>query len=212
MMDSPSVCSSEVFISHNLVTNFHQSVVYICCNSFLYVRILALGKSPGSWGWSCPCAQPMKHYVMKTYWRKSPWYPFDRRLRGPQNRAWRRGEGKNLTPTGTQTRSLGRPARSQSLYRLRYPASRRARMKFICIYLITDWMEKLIVTELLNKFPAFLDPRNVLPCLQDPAHVPILSQMNRDLNFTSVLSNLILNSHQCPTKNFAWIPLLSHAC
>jgi hypothetical protein len=34
---------------------------------------------------------------------KSPRYPFDRRLGGPQNRSGRRGEDKNLVPTGTRT-------------------------------------------------------------------------------------------------------------
>jgi hypothetical protein len=45
-------------------------------------------------------------------------YPLEMMLGGPQNRAGRRGEEKILDPTGTQT-----PARSQSLYRLRYPGS-----------------------------------------------------------------------------------------
>jgi hypothetical protein len=42
-----------------------------------------------------------------------------RRLGGPQSRSGRHGEVKILDPTETQTR----PARSQSLYRLRYPGS-----------------------------------------------------------------------------------------
>jgi hypothetical protein len=48
-----------------------------------------------------------------------PRYPLDRRLGGPQSRSGRCGEEKILDHTGT----LGRPARSQSLYRLRYPSS-----------------------------------------------------------------------------------------
>jgi hypothetical protein len=69
-----------------------------------------------------------KHHAMKTYWgswgvaprildlgtrwrwvvsftpwplylqRKSPWYPFDRRLAGPQSRSGRVGEEKNSQP------------------------------------------------------------------------------------------------------------------
>jgi hypothetical protein len=54
---------------------------------------------------------------------KSPRYPLDRRLGGPQGRSGRHGEEKILDPTGTQLRPLGRPARSQSLYRLRYLGS-----------------------------------------------------------------------------------------
>ena len=44
-------------------------------------------------------------------------YPLYRRLGGPQGRS---GRAENLAPTGI--RSPDRPARSQSLYRLRYPA------------------------------------------------------------------------------------------
>ena len=44
-------------------------------------------------------------------------YPLYRRLGGPQGRS---GRAENLVPTGTQ--SPDRPARSQSLYRLTYPA------------------------------------------------------------------------------------------
>jgi hypothetical protein len=51
---------------------------------------------------------------------KSPQYPLDRRLDGPQSRSGRRGEDKILDTTGTRTPTLGRPARSQSLYQLRY--------------------------------------------------------------------------------------------
>jgi hypothetical protein len=50
---------------------------------------------------------------------KSPRYPLDRKLGGPQNRSGRRGEEKILEPTGTQNP----PARSRSLYGLRYPVS-----------------------------------------------------------------------------------------
>jgi len=44
-------------------------------------------------------------------------YPFYRRLGGPQGRS---GRAENLVPTGI--RSTDRPASSQSLYRLSYPA------------------------------------------------------------------------------------------
>jgi hypothetical protein len=44
-------------------------------------------------------------------------YPLYRRLGGPQGRS---GQAENLAPTGI--RSPDRPARSQSLYRLSYPA------------------------------------------------------------------------------------------
>jgi hypothetical protein len=47
---------------------------------------------------------------------KSPMYPLDTRLGGPESRSGRRGEKKILDPTGT--RPLCRPVRSQSLSRL----------------------------------------------------------------------------------------------
>jgi hypothetical protein len=50
-------------------------------------------------------------------WGKSPRYPFDSRLGGSQGWSGRRGEEKILDPT--VSRPLSRPARSQSLYRLR---------------------------------------------------------------------------------------------
>jgi hypothetical protein len=55
---------------------------------------------------------------------KEPQYPLDRRLGGPQSRSGRHGEVKILDPTGTRNSDpSGRPAHSQSLYRLRYPGS-----------------------------------------------------------------------------------------
>jgi hypothetical protein len=54
---------------------------------------------------------------------KSPRYPLDRRLDGPQSRSGRSGEEKILDPTGTRTPLLCCPARRQSLYRLRYTGS-----------------------------------------------------------------------------------------
>jgi hypothetical protein len=45
----------------------------------------------------------------------------DKRLGGPQNRSGRYGEVKILDATDTRTLTpLGRPVRSQSLYRLSY--------------------------------------------------------------------------------------------
>jgi hypothetical protein len=53
-------------------------------------------------------------------WGKIPRYPLDRILGGPQSRSARRGEEKILDPTGLELRPLGLPARSQSLYLLRF--------------------------------------------------------------------------------------------
>jgi hypothetical protein len=54
---------------------------------------------------------------------KEPRYPLDRRLGGPQSRSGRRGEKKNLPLSGIEPRSPDRPARSQTLYCLRYRGS-----------------------------------------------------------------------------------------
>jgi hypothetical protein len=56
--------------------------------------------------------------------RKSPRYPFYRRLGGPQSRYGRYGVMKIFYPTGIRTPAPpGRPACSQLLYRLSYPGS-----------------------------------------------------------------------------------------
>jgi hypothetical protein len=54
---------------------------------------------------------------------KSPRYPLDRRLGGPQSGLDDLEKRKFLTPPGLELQSLSRPARSQSLYRLRYSGS-----------------------------------------------------------------------------------------
>jgi hypothetical protein len=55
---------------------------------------------------------------------KSLRYPFYRRLGGPQSQSGRYGEVKIFYSNGTRTPApSGRPARSQSLYRLSYPGS-----------------------------------------------------------------------------------------
>jgi hypothetical protein len=61
-------------------------------------------------------------------------YPLYRRLGGPQSRSGRYGVVKIFfCPTGTRTpASPGRPARSQSLYRLSYPGS------YIYIYIYRE--------------------------------------------------------------------------
>jgi hypothetical protein len=77
----------------------------------------------------CPCVKLIKHYAMKTYgggvdvsihvlvtsalgggeWstsrpgRFTPGTHCIEGLGGPQNRSGRRGKGKNISPTGTQT-------------------------------------------------------------------------------------------------------------
>jgi hypothetical protein len=60
---------------------------------------------------------------------KSPRCPLDRRLGGPQSRSGQRGEEKILDPTGTLTPTPRHAARSQSLYRLRYPGSLTVKVK-----------------------------------------------------------------------------------
>jgi hypothetical protein len=55
---------------------------------------------------------------------KSPWYPVDRRLGGPQSRSGRGGEEKNSKPPpGIEPKNPDRPAHSPELYRLSYHGS-----------------------------------------------------------------------------------------
>jgi hypothetical protein len=54
-----------------------------------------------------------------TFWERAP----DRRLGGPRIRSRRHGEEKFFLLMGLEPGPLGRPARSQSLYRLHYLCS-----------------------------------------------------------------------------------------
>jgi hypothetical protein len=67
---------------------------------------------------------------------KSSRYPLDRSLGGLQSRSGRHREEKIVNPTGTRTSTLSRPARSQSLYRLRYPGSQSNDILFDKILLL----------------------------------------------------------------------------
>jgi hypothetical protein len=76
---------------------------------------------------------------------KSPRYPLDRRLGGPQSQSGRRGEGKFFTLPRLEHRSLGRPARSQSLYRLSYPGSSYDIILYYIIYGLYWFLTPLLV-------------------------------------------------------------------
>jgi hypothetical protein len=54
---------------------------------------------------------------------KQPRYSLDTRLGGPQNRFGLHGEVNIFTTPELELRSLGRPHRSQSLSKMRYPGS-----------------------------------------------------------------------------------------
>jgi hypothetical protein len=55
---------------------------------------------------------------------KSPWYPLERRLGGPQSRSGRDGLEKNSQPpSGIKPQNPDRSARSPALYRLSYHGS-----------------------------------------------------------------------------------------
>jgi hypothetical protein len=56
-----------------------------------------------------------------------PRYKLYRKLGGPQSRSGRCGKEKNLPLPELELLLLGRPARSQSLNRLRYPGSKVGR-------------------------------------------------------------------------------------
>jgi hypothetical protein len=60
----------------------------------------------------------MRNAVSFTPWQlyplgKSPRYPLERRLGGPQNRSGRRGEEKILAPTGTRNPTPVQPVASR---------------------------------------------------------------------------------------------------
>jgi hypothetical protein len=52
----------------------------------------------------------------------APLYPLDRRMSGPQELVWTTWRiEKSFSYRASNSNALGRPARTQSLYRLRYP-------------------------------------------------------------------------------------------
>jgi hypothetical protein len=65
--------------------------------------------------------------------RKEPRYPLDRRLSGPKTGLDDMEKRKFLTLPGLELRHFSRPARNQSLYRLRYPGSQNLQY---CVYYV----------------------------------------------------------------------------
>jgi hypothetical protein len=59
---------------------------------------------------------------------KSPRYPLDKKLDGTRTSLEEVKKRKILPPPGLELHLLGRPAGSQSLYRLRYPGSEQTNM------------------------------------------------------------------------------------
>jgi hypothetical protein len=82
---------------------------------FMYRSIFFLDLGT-SWRWVVSFT-PRPFYLRGNSLR----YTLDRRLGGPQSQSGWRGEEKILDHTGIELRPLGRAARGQSLYRLRYP-------------------------------------------------------------------------------------------
>jgi len=86
-------------------------------------------------------------------------YPLYRRLGGPQDRS---GRVRKILPTPTWIRSPDRPARSQSLYRLRYPAHLKAYVDggvtvFVRILIEVSWKIHALAALLLkSKHPLLL--------------------------------------------------------
>jgi hypothetical protein len=87
---------------------------------------------------------------------KSPRYPLHRRLGRPQSPSRDVEKRKFLTLLGVELRPLGRPARSQSLYRLRYSGSIRCSM---------DWLIKkgLITYSWITRHSSS-DSNGAVPC------------------------------------------------
>jgi hypothetical protein len=125
---------------------------------------------------------------------KSPRYPFYKRLGGPQSRSGRYGEVKIFYPTGTQTPAPpGRPARSQSLYRM---SSCTIGFSILIRRISKDcpWLSSRASFELVPKFHVKLHvspPPQTPAQLLSPAHL-ILPHSFTLLHFPALylLSNL----------------------
>jgi hypothetical protein len=89
---------------------------------------------------------------------KDPRYPLYRRLGGPQSRSGHRGYRKNPLPLpGTETRSPGRPVRSQTLYWLSYLGSSFTHFPFFHFFLFFSYLpHSLPIYSLLNTFALYL--------------------------------------------------------
>jgi hypothetical protein len=111
---------------------------------------------------------------------------------------------KFLPPPGLELRPLGRPARSQSLYRLRYPGSEwRAHSRILLekppvAQLLKNWETQKIIhfitTAVRTSNPTysrisqhFIEPGSSLPCSQEPATGPFLLALPP--NYWSSLKN-----------------------
>jgi hypothetical protein len=105
--------SLKVKVKLFLCLTKHHSMKAYSASGGIAPRILNLGTR---WRWVVSFT-PQPLYPQG----KSPWYPLDKRLGGPQSRSGRGGEGKNSRPpSGIEPYNPNRPARNPALYRLRY--------------------------------------------------------------------------------------------
>jgi hypothetical protein len=86
---------------------------------------------------------------------------------------------------------------------------------------LTTWsivlLEKLLVFQLVKKFPPFMEPKGSLPSLQESATGSVLSQLHPAHTFPHYLHKIHSNIILLPTprssdRNFVWITHQSHAC
>ena len=139
-------------------------------------------------------------------------YPLYRRLGGPQGRSGKCGNC--CLPTGIQCPE--HPARSQWLYRLRYPAPEICRsaydiLTYLVTYLLIPWsrvqLEKLTSFQLVKKFPAFYWTRSLITAVTSVRHlsqswassIQSIPPTSHFLNIhlpSSIISFLLLRSYQ----------------
>jgi hypothetical protein len=96
-------------------------------------------------------------------------------LGGPQSRSGRRGEEKILDLTGLELRPLRRPARSQPLYRLRYPGS--------FYNITTDLKSFFYIIRMKIQAPVASCDEFPYPCIMEICRQSIESVFNRLLHF-----------------------------
>jgi hypothetical protein len=130
--DAEYVEWSDQFHRHEILKSHSGEVGKVKLSHFLINEAL---RHEDVWG--SGCIDP-RFLDLGTSWRwlvrftsrslyprgKSPRYPLDRRLGGPQSRSGHDVEKRKFfTLPGLELRPLGLPARSQSLHRLRYPGT-----------------------------------------------------------------------------------------
>jgi hypothetical protein len=138
---------------------------------------------------------------------KSPWYPLDRRLGGPQSRSGSHGEEQDSKSlVGLEPQNIQPVTQNYTNKLNRIPSTNETYTISLSNSMGRVLLEELIVTQLVEKFPRFLrNPKVHYRVQNSPPPVPILSQMHPVHTFLPYFPNIHFNiilknvqQFQCP--------------